>query len=332
MPNVTTTSLPAGIEIFRAGRHIDDAGAAHDFSEQDIADIAAGYSPATHEAPLCVGHPKNNLPAYGWVAGLGARAAVLTMDTHQVDAQFSEMVSSGRYKKRSASFYPPGHPKNPTPGKWYLRHVAFLGAQPPAVPGLRDIQFSEQEDAGAVCFSELPTGTSIIQEKSTMNEEEQKRLAEAEKAAEDEKKARLKAEADVQAANKRLAEFAEQQAADRHQAHVSFCEQAVKEGRMLPAQKSAAVAVLDGLGESEPVSFAEGDATRQISPAEWVKGLISAAKPVVDFSEFAGGGAGGGESVKGLSDAEVDKRAKAYASKNAVSYSEALTAIVSFSS
>lgn len=329
MANANTTSLPAGIEIFRAGRHIDDAGAAHDFSEQDIADIAAGYSPATHEAPLCVGHPKNNLPAYGWVAGLGASAGLLKMDTHQVDAQFSEMVSHGRFKKRSASFYPPGHVKNPTPGKWYLRHVAFLGAQPPAVTGLKDIQFSEQEDAGAVCFSELPTGTSI-QEKSTMNEEEQKRLAEAEKAAAEAKKLQLKAEADAKAANDRLAQFAEQQTADRHQAHVSFCEQAVKEGRLLPAQKSAAVAVLDGLGESEPVSFSEGDATRQISPAEWVKGLISAAKPVVSFGEFANTG-DGTESVAGLSDAEVDKRAKAYATKNAVSYSEALTAITSFS-
>ena len=59
------------------------------------------------------------------------------MDAKDVEPQFAEMVNTRRFPKRSTAFYTPDHPQNPKPGVWYLRHVAFLGAQPPAVKGLR---------------------------------------------------------------------------------------------------------------------------------------------------------------------------------------------------
>ena len=43
-------ALPDGIEIFRAGRHTDDSGQVHAFSEADIASIAASYNPALRES------------------------------------------------------------------------------------------------------------------------------------------------------------------------------------------------------------------------------------------------------------------------------------------
>ena len=157
------TTLPGGIEIFRAGRHIDDAGVAHHFSDADVDGMAASYNPALREAPLTVGHPKDNLPAYGWVKALARNAdGVLAITPHNVEPQFAEMVAARRFPKRSASFYPPQSPNNPTPGKWYLRHVAFLGAQAPAIAGLKDIQFSEDDAGGAVCFSEPVTWTSAV--------------------------------------------------------------------------------------------------------------------------------------------------------------------------
>jgi hypothetical protein len=73
----TNTSLPGDIEIFRAGRHIDDAGNTHEFSEAAVAGMATGYDPVLREAPLCVGHPASNLPAYGWVEGLSIAGGVL---------------------------------------------------------------------------------------------------------------------------------------------------------------------------------------------------------------------------------------------------------------
>ena len=105
------------------------------------------------------------------------------------------MVQAGRFKKRSASFYPPQAPNNPTPGKWYLRHVAFLGAQPPAVAGLKDIQFSEDDAGGAVCFSETVTA-----DPSTQSTQEPLSMTEAEiKAMQDELAAEKQARADADA-------------------------------------------------------------------------------------------------------------------------------------
>ena len=164
-----SATLPDGIEIFRPGRHIDDQGIAHHFSEADVDGMAASYNPALREAPLTVGHPKDNLPAYGWVKAVSRNAAgVLAIAPHNVEPQFAEMVAAKRFPKRSASFYPPQAPNNPTPGKWYLRHVAFLGAQPPAIAGLKDIQFSEDDAGGAVSFSEIEPAPSTPQEPLSM--------------------------------------------------------------------------------------------------------------------------------------------------------------------
>ncbi len=326
-----TATLPDHIEIFRAGRHVDDAGVAHEFSEADLAQTAAAYNPTLREAPLTVGHPASNLPAYGWVKGLAAQGEILKMNPHQVEPQFAEMVQAGRFKKRSASFYPPQSPNNPTPGKWYLRHVAFLGAQPPAVAGLKDIQFSEGDaDAGAVCFSEAVLAPSTHQETTTMDEETKARLAQAEADAAAAKAAQAAAEAAAQAAHEQLAQFAEQQRAERHAGHVSFAEAQVKAGKLLPKDKETAVAMLDQLADAQPVEFAEAGVSKKVSPAEWLKGLIANAKPVVEFGEFAPGNGGQGESAQGLSDAEIDKRAKAYVRQHNVSYSEALNQVVSF--
>lgn len=318
--------LPPHIEIFRAGRQVDDAGNAHDFTEADVSAIASGYNPALREAPLTVGHPASNLPAYGWVNGLGAAAGVLTMDTHQVEPQFAEMVAAGRFKKRSASFYPPSSPNNPTPGRWYLRHVAFLGAQPPAVPGLKDIQFSEGDvETGAISFSE----TAITQKEILMDEETKARLAQAEADAAAAKLAQANAEAATKAAQDQLAQFAEANRQSRHAGHVSFAEAQVKAGKILPKDKETAVAVLDQLADSQPVEFSEAGVSKKVAPAEWFKGLIEGAKPLVEFGEFASGDTGG-ESAKGLSDADIDSRAKSFAAKNNVSYAEALSKVVSF--
>lgn len=128
------------IEIFKAGSHVSDQGQSITFSQADIDDIARNYRPTEREAPLVIGHPETDKPAVGWVDGLMAsRDGKLLMRTRQVDARFAEDVKLGRYKKRSAAFYSPEHSSNPTPGRWYLRHVGFLGAAQPAIAGLRDI-------------------------------------------------------------------------------------------------------------------------------------------------------------------------------------------------
>ncbi len=141
------------IEIFRAGVHVDNEGNKRSFTQADVQAMAACYSPQRHEAPLTLGHSGDNKPAYGWVKNLQATPdGRLLMMADQIDPAFAESVKAGSFKKRSAQFYPPHSGHNPAPGSWYLRHVAWLGAQPPAVKGLADASFSVPSTDGAISF------------------------------------------------------------------------------------------------------------------------------------------------------------------------------------
>jgi hypothetical protein len=131
------------LHIFKPGSHITMGGQKISFSEEDLKATAAAYDPAKHEAPLVIGHPKADAPAYGWAKEVVFEEGGLHADPDQVDPAFAEMVATGRFKKRSASFYAPDDPRNPVPGVWYLRHVGFLGAQPPAVKGLKAVNFAD---------------------------------------------------------------------------------------------------------------------------------------------------------------------------------------------
>jgi hypothetical protein len=142
------------IKIFKVGTHTSMQGVSKEYTRDMLADCVAAYSPQTHEAPLVVGHPKTDDPAMGWVDHLElSDDGYLLAYPKQIDADFAESVNAGKHNKVSASFYLPDSQANPTPGKLYLRHVGFLGAQPPAVKGLGTVQFSENED-GVVDFAD----------------------------------------------------------------------------------------------------------------------------------------------------------------------------------
>lgn len=143
------------IHIFRPGRHTSMQGATIDFGEGDLIATAKAYDQTRHEAPLVIGHPRADAPAWGWVGGLTADEGGLFATPRQLDPAFAEMVRAGRFKKVSASFYTPDSPHNPVPGVYYLRHVGFLGAQPPAVKGLAPVpvNFAEGDtEEGCVSF------------------------------------------------------------------------------------------------------------------------------------------------------------------------------------
>jgi hypothetical protein len=142
------------LSIFCVGRHTALSGQSIAFSEADLEATVKAYNPALHEAPLVVGHPKVDAPAYGWVKGLSFSEGQLAAEPHQVDAAFQEIVNSGKFKKISASFYLPDAPQNPVPGVYYLKHVGFLGAAAPAVKGLKNASFAANEE-GVVSFGDL---------------------------------------------------------------------------------------------------------------------------------------------------------------------------------
>jgi hypothetical protein len=148
------------LHIFKTGSHTASCGTTLQFDETVLAASAAAYDPGVHEAPIVVGHPKDNGPAFGWIQGLSFADGNLDAEPHQINPEFEALVKSGAYKKISASFYSPDAPSNPVPGAWYLRHVGFLGAQPPAIKGLEAIGFNEGE-TGIVEFSSVDTNNWV---------------------------------------------------------------------------------------------------------------------------------------------------------------------------
>lgn len=137
------------IEIFRAGSHVSSDGQSIVFSLADVQTMAASYNPSLQVAPLTLGHPEDNQPGYGKVQSLRATPdGRLFMRVHGIPHQLALAIKQGRFRKRSASFLPPNAPNNPTPGKWYLRHVGWLGSEQPAINGLADVSFAQPYGGG----------------------------------------------------------------------------------------------------------------------------------------------------------------------------------------
>jgi len=137
------------VEIFRAGTQTDSAGNTREWTEADLEKIASSYNPEFHEAPVCIGHPKDNAPAWAWVKKVTREGQSLFAEIGDEVAEFAEMLKKKMFKKRSISLYP----------DLSIRHLAFLGAQPPAVKGLKDFSFEEAKgDPVEIEFAEAPAG------------------------------------------------------------------------------------------------------------------------------------------------------------------------------
>ncbi|MGB0747175.1 MAG: hypothetical protein ACPGO3_00370 [Magnetospiraceae bacterium] len=339
------------IHFFKTGKHTSAEGVEISFGENDLRRAAEVYDPSIHEAPIVIGHPVGDAPAYGWVGDVMFDDAGLHATPKEVDAQFEEMVAAGKFKKVSASFYTPEASANPVPGSLYLRHLGFLGAQPPAVKGLKPIEFSggnegvvtiefaddadpSQENAGLVvrmlrdicsllAGDVSPTFTEPA-DGGTPPEQEETPVSDPDDAA---KKAELDTrEADLakrqQEQEVREAAFAERQAVAAAQADLSGL---VKTGKVLPAEVEGLASFMAKLDDKEVISFAEGE-DGKATPRAFFKGFLNGLPKRVDYSEVAApdGGDGGKPSPQ-----EVARKARDYVSDqrakgNAVSYSEAV--------
>jgi len=120
-------------EILKTGTFTSANGVEKEFTLSDLEQIASSYDPSLSEAPIVIGHPKTNDPAFGWIDSLKVSGDKLIASAKQIVPEFMESLKNGLFKKRSVSLTPDS----------YLRHVGFLGAELPAVKGLADISFSE---------------------------------------------------------------------------------------------------------------------------------------------------------------------------------------------
>lgn len=151
--NAVLNAKVSGVEIFKVGRHSPMSGETLEFFNSQLVEMADGYDTEGHRAPVVIGHPKTDAPAYGWVSKLRVEGDTLVADFEDIDPAFSELVKAKRYRKISASFYKPDAPQNPNKGRWSLKHVGFLGASAPAVKGLKEAEF-EAGETGILSFGE----------------------------------------------------------------------------------------------------------------------------------------------------------------------------------
>lgn len=276
------------IEIFRPGRFTAMNGEDVTITAADLEASAKAYDPAVHEAPFVVGHPKADAPAYGWAGSLRFAEGALVVDPKQVEPAFGQLVREGRFKKVSASFYKPDYPKNPKPGVFYLRHVGFLGAHPPALPGLKPIEFAAA-DEGCITV-EFGASSAVTKEAPvvTITPEE---LA--------------KQKADLEAREKNI----EQREKDVSQKEVSFGEREqtlkkketearisgiaefvgglVQAGKVHPKHKDGLVSFMTSLDDSGVIEFGEGEAKKSVGLGGWLREFLTAQSKIVDFGETA---------------------------------------------
>jgi hypothetical protein len=327
------------IPIFRGGQQTDSLGRKHD-GDQLIDRAVASFDAGRHEPPVCIGHPADNAPAWGWVEGLKKLpqqgGAFLMAKFRQVQPAFADMVKNGLFKKRSAAFYPDGS----------LRHVAFLGAAPPAVKGLADVAFTE-ETGSVFEFTDQPINRE--KEDSIMTFKEKliavfneivgklpddgtaaapapagKTFTEADLA----ERIRTAPEEGARTQREKLtARFAERdrktRLAARRQEIDSWCGAQVKEGRLTPALvKFGIPEMLLAFAEREDViEFSE--TKEKATLYERFKAMIEKEMPkVVTFREVAGR-----DKDVGGADAKEATIAKFMESNKGVSYKDAVLAV-----
>lgn len=236
------------IEIFRTGSHTDSAGRTKEWTAQDLDRIVESYDPAKHEAPLVLGHPKDNAPAYGWVSQLRRVGDVLQATFKDVHEEVQQLVADGRYKKRSISLYPDSR----------LRHVGLLGAVPPAVQGLRDIA-GFGGGGESTCYEFEEGGMPTVEELQRKLDEAQAEIARLKAGGEFKEQlaardaqitdltAKLK---DAEGSrDKAVKEFAEFRTGQDKQARQARLEKLVAEGKVLPAERDQVLLFAEALAE-----------------------------------------------------------------------------------
>ncbi len=391
------------IPAFRAGTHTDMNGKTITFNREHLIATANAYNKAVHEAPIVIGHPQTDDPAYGWIDRFEVVDDELIAIPTQVEPVFGEMVDNGRFKKVSMSFYEPNNPNNPKRGVWYPKHLGFLGATPPAIKGLKPIEFSEgdgstftvnfaetntndllaglkqffamlplwistlakadvQEDAQEQAvyqplllpnFSEAnhpkPVNPPVTTEKETvMSADNQPTPTPTTQApvtttttpvapANPAVAADPAVVAENEALKKRLADMEKAQEQAKRDAktaeHVAYAEGLVTAGKLPPAQKDVAVAILTQLDNGNTtVSFGEGEAAKPLSGE--FKALLDSLPVNAMFGEHATKNNAPHQaniSYSENADPErvlADQKIKEYAKAHSVSYAEAAAVVM----
>ena len=129
---------------FKSGLRKDSQGRSKTWTHDELDEIVANTNARIEKnmfsgAPFVVGHPKTNDPAYGWTKNVKRDGDTLLIkgDEATLHKEFADGVESGLWPNRSIRI---GKGKD----GFYLAHVGFLGAAPPAVDGMDAVYAADE--------------------------------------------------------------------------------------------------------------------------------------------------------------------------------------------
>lgn len=303
------------IEVFKTGTHTDSSGQEKTWTEEDLDKIASQYDPKKHEAPLVIGHPKDNSPAYGWVEELKREGSNLVAKIKPTVQEFIDWIKNGLYKKISIALY----------GDNTLRHIGFLGGTPPAIKGLKmpeftDGDFSEYELEIVVKKEEKKIEKKTEVKKMEIDEKAFKELEEKVKTLEAQSKSYEDA---IKDKDTKIIELgnrtSETQAKLRKAEHEKIVDGLIGEGKLFPVHKDRTLKNLELYYQEGNQEFAEKGTRTEF---EAYKEELSKQEKLIEFKEIA---------TKGKakeSGGDWEKKIDEYMEKNkGVSYADAMKVV-----
>ena len=324
------SALDGWIDVCRAGTWRDMQGSDVRLDEERLDRIVAAHASAD-PAPVVIGHPETDAPAYAWIDGLRRVGDRLQARLRDIAPSFREAVEAGRYSGRSIAL------QGDT-----LRHLGFLGGRAPAVPGLVPTRFASApetvvdftDDGGAEAPADSPADrTDSLRAQEPRGDEDgdslvplaapQARGEAGEENADDPVSAcedgdvrrTALAEQEASLAAREAALLVREAAAatrDRRRAAEAIVAPHVEAGRVLPAERPALTALFAALGDGQGngdesgagqhativFSSASGGEVR-MRPATILERFIEGLPRRVDYRTLAGGPVPGAPDLSG---------------------------------
>ena len=323
-------------EIFSVGKWNGDQ-----YTQADLEDMVKNFNLLKDEIKptLKLGHDKSKLndnqPALGWVKALKLNGSKIIATFAQVPDVVYRAIKAGRYKRVSSEIYW-NYRKSDRIHKRVLSAVALLGATPPAVTNLADLEAYLSQSIHLGSFDEckaysldVSESGEIINSKGATKMEDVKiytdRIADLESqlAENVDKVAKL---SDLEKQNKTYAErLANIEAEKLEQAKTSnltslkeFCEAKVKDGKMTPAARDAII---------DDKAHAYSEAGELSISIEAFKAFAETIDKVIDSNETGSSNDNDSHEYSNAGE-EVTAKAKKYAADNGVEFSAAMNAVL----
>ena len=295
------------IALFRVGCHTDSAGGSRCYSREDLDRMAEGV---TDPIPHVITHAARYSPfAYATSSKVWREGDTLYADAENPQSDFARLVSDRRLYSRSIRI-------DHTPNGPRIAHIAWLGAEPPAVEGLPPVDYAH----GGVLSSDYRQ-PDITQVQPVLGDGE---VDPAQLGA-----ALAAAEARERALQQRLQQ---QQLAATRAENARWVDRQVHDRRLTPGEAEGAVEEMVALSSASDYARPDG---QRVTPLETYRRRIES-RPPVPGAISPGSDPGRGEHGRGAAeyaaprgysydpeDAAMVARAREYSRKNNVSFVEA---------